>query len=182
MRIISGTARGLKLQSLSGEQTRPTLDNVKEAVFSMLFEYVRGASVLDLFAGSGALGIEALSRGASYADFVDINPASVSVVKANLEKARFSERSSVYTMSAKDYLLRAAKENKEYDLIFLDPPYSEGLYDEALCLILRDKLIKGGGLIVCEFDNGTDIDIKDFHLIKDKRYGRVCVNILEAPQ
>ncbi len=182
MRIISGTARGLKLQSLSGSQTRPTLDNVKEAIFSMLFEYVRGASVLDLFAGSGALGIEALSRGAAHADFVDINPASVAVVKANLEKARFLENSSVYTMSAKAYLEKAANNSTKYDLIFLDPPYSEGLLDEVLDLILREELIKDGGLVVCEFDNGTDIDIKDFHLIKDKRYGRVCVNILEAPK
>lgn len=182
MRIISGTARGLKLQSLSGSDTRPTLDNVKEAIFSMLFDYVRGARVLDLFAGSGALGIEALSRGAEHADFVDLNPAACKVIKENLTKSRFLDVSKLYTLEAKAYIERAKKDGKKYDLIFLDPPYSLGMLCEVLDCILKSGIIDKGGLVVCEFDNGTDIDIKDFLLVKDKKYGRVCVNILEAPQ
>lgn len=180
MRIISGVSRGLKLKSLEGSDTRPTLDNVKEAIFSMLFDKTRNAYVLDLFAGSGALGIEALSRGAKEAVFVDANPKACSVVKANLESARFTDRASVIKSDAADYLATAGKNGKSFDLIFLDPPYAMGLVDEALSLIGEYGILNKDGLIVCEFDNGTQIDIKSFQLVKDKRYGRVCVNILEA--
>ena len=177
MRIISGTARGLKLQSPEGLDTRPTLDNVKEAIFSMLFLKCRGARVLDLFAGSGALGIEALSRGAQSAVFVDANPKACSVIKANLEKARLSENADVFGMDAAKYLHR---EQEGFDIIFLDPPYALGLYDEVLELIYARKLLTPDGVIVCEFDNGINVDIKNYRLLKDKRYGRVCVSILEA--
>ena len=181
MRIISGSARGLKLKSLEGSDTRPTLDNVKEAIFSMLFDKTRDAGVLDLFAGSGALGIEALSRGAKEAVFVDANPKACAVVKANLESARMQERASVIRANALEYLATAQKSGKGFDIIFLDPPYALGLLNEALGLIWEFGLLKRGGVIVCEFDSGNKPDIKFFNLVKDKRYGRVCVNILEAP-
>ena len=180
MRIISGTARGLKLQSLEGPDTRPTLDNVKEAIFSMLFLGCRDARVLDLFAGSGALGLEALSRGAKEAVFVDANPKACSVIKANLEKSRLGSNASVFNTDAKKYLQQQGKNGCGFDIIFLDPPYALGLLDEVLNLISEHKLLNPQGLIVCEFDNGTIVDIQNYRLLKDKRYGRVCVNILEA--
>ena len=179
MRIISGTARGLKLQSLEGPDTRPTLDNVKEAIFSMLFYKCRGARVLDLFAGSGALGMEALSRGAKEAVFVDANPKACSVINANLEKSKLGTNAAVFNIDAKKYLQKAAKDGLAFDIIFLDPPYALGLLDEVLNYIEEHKLLNYEGLIVCEFDNGTNVDIKGYKLLKDKRYGRVCVNILE---
>ena len=180
MRIISGTARGLKLQSLEGPDTRPTLDNVKEAIFSMLFYKCRDARVLDLFAGSGALGLEALSRGAKEAVFVDANPKACSVIKANLEKSRLGSDAAVFNIDAKKYLQKAAGAGLKFDIIFLDPPYALGLLDEVLNFIDELKLLNPEGLVVCEFDNGTNVDTKSYKLLKDKRYGRVCVNILEA--
>ena len=180
MRIISGSLRGLKLKSLEGSDTRPTLDNVKEAIFSMLFDRVWDASVLDLFAGSGALGLEALSRGAKKAVFVDANPKACQIIRANIESARMQEKALLFKQDAKDYLKKAYENQESYDLIFLDPPYAMGLLDEVIELIERYKLLKDGGLIICEADSGTHIDIKSFNLLKDKKYGRVCVNILEA--
>jgi 16S rRNA (guanine(966)-N(2))-methyltransferase RsmD len=180
LRVISGTARGLRLKSLEGSDTRPTLDNVKEAIFSMLFTNCRDATVLDLFAGSGAMGIEALSRGAKEAVFADLNPKACAVVRENLEKARMADRARVVNTDAKKYLETAGKNGMKFDLIFLDPPYALGLLDDALKLISEYNLLSEGGLVVCEFDSGTKVDIQDFNLTKDKRYGRVCVNILEA--
>ena len=180
MRIISGLKRGLKLKSLEGSDTRPTLDNVKEAIFSMLFDKVTDAFVLDLFAGSGALGLEALSRGAGKSVFVDANPKACSVIKANIESAKMEGASLVVRSDAAEYLKKAKAENEKFDLIFLDPPYSKGLVEEALSLIEEYGILKENGLIICEFDSTEKPDIKSFNLVKDKKYGRVCVNILEA--
>ena len=180
MRIISGLKRGLKLKSLEGSDTRPTLDNVKEAIFSMLFDSVNDALVLDLFAGSGALGLEALSRGAKKAVFVDSNPKACSVVRANIESAGFTEAASVVKKDAMEFLAEAGRKGEKFSLIFLDPPYALELLDKVLDLISQSSILMDNGFIVCEFDNGTKPDIKSFNLVKDKRYGRVCVNILEA--
>ena len=178
MRVISGKARGLKLLSLEGADTRPTLDNVKEAVFSMIFDYCPDACVLDLFAGSGAMGIEALSRGAKEAVFVDINPKACSVVKANLEKSKLMDTAIVLTADYKAYLKSAHQSGKSFDIIFLDPPYALSFMDEVLNLIHEYGLLNKNGLIVCEFESGTDIDTKNYKLLKDKRYGRASVKVL----
>ena len=180
MRIISGKARGLKLQSLDGPDTRPTLDNVKEAIFSMLFDKCPDARVLDLFAGSGAMGIEALSRGAEYAVFADSNPKACAVVKANLDKARFTNDAKVFTVDAESFLKKLSTGNEKFDIIFLDPPYALGLMDKVIELISEYDLLAENGVIVCEYDNGTDVDIKGYVPVKNKRYGRVCVTILSA--
>lgn len=180
MRVISGTARGLKLTSLSGDATRPTLDNVKEAVFSMLFDRVVDAKVLDLFAGSGALGIEALSRGAASCIFADKSADAVKVVRDNLSKARMQMRAEVLGCDFRDALGRLANEGNKFDIIFLDPPYADGFLNEALHQIAALSLLEPGGVVVAEYDFGTMIDIQNYNLLKDKRYGRVCINILEA--
>ena len=180
MRVISGTARGLKLASLDGDATRPTLDNVKEAIFSMLFDKVRDARVLDLFAGSGALGIEALSRGASSCVFVDKNAKAVKVIEDNLSKSRTKEKAHVLCTDSFDALSRLDKDGREFDIIFLDPPYAEGLLDKALSDISSLSLLSEGGIIVAESDKGTPLDIQNYKLTKDKDYGRVCIRFLEA--
>jgi len=180
VRIISGLKRGLKLKSLEGSDTRPTLDNVKEAIFSMLFDKVRDAFVLDLFAGSGALGLEALSRGAKKTVFVDANSNACSVIRANVENAKMEDASVVVKSDAMAYLKKAKAENEKFNLIFLDPPYSKGLLEEALSLIEEYGILDKDGFIICEFDSTEKPDIKSFNLVKDKKYGRVCVNILEA--
>ena len=128
MRVISGTARGLRLESPDGQDTRPTLDNVKEAVFSMLFDRVRDAKVLDLFAGSGALGIEALSRGASHCIFSDKSQKSVSIVKTNVTKARLTDKAEIVKADYKEVLSDCTGKDKKFDIIFLDPPYAKDFW------------------------------------------------------
>ncbi len=180
MRIISGIAGGLKLQTLDGDDTRPTLDNVKEAIFSMLFLKCRDASVLDLFGGSGAMGIESLSRGSKSAVFVDCSAKACSVIKENLSRAKMTDRATVLNTDFARYLKQAGEKGLKFDLIFLDPPYASDFMDAALKAIYDYKLLAEGGYIICEFDSTANVDIKNYTLLKDKRYGRVCVNILEA--
>lgn len=180
MRVISGTARGLRLTALDGEATRPTLDNVKEAVFSMLFDRVRDAKVLDLFAGSGALGIEALSRGAERCTFCDKSSKAAGIIRTNVSKARMEQKAEVLCQDFHTALSQLASQGRCFDIIFLDPPYADGLLSKALQEIVSLSLLSPDGVVVAEFDNGTMPDIQNYNLLKDKKYGRVCINILEA--
>ena len=180
MRVISGTARGLKLESPKGENTRPTLDFVKEAIFSMLFDKVRNARSLDLFSGSGALGIEALSRGSDFCVFCDKNRDSEKVIRQNLEKARMNDKSLVLCTDFKDALKILSENGERFDLVFLDPPYAGGFLDEALEMLRSLPLLNEGATVVCESDFGVEFNIQSYNLIKNKKYGRVCISILEA--
>ena len=178
MRVIAGFARGQKLVSPSGEDTRPTLDRVKEAVFSMLLPYLFDATVLDLFSGSGALGIESLSRGAAEAVFIDNSSASVECIRANLRNTRLSDSSEVLFTDFASYLKQT---DKNFDIIFLDPPYNSGLYAIALDLIAKHDLIKEEGLIVAEWDYecGFKENLQNYEIIKEKKYGRVGITLLK---
>ena len=120
MRVISGTARGTKLKTIENISTRPTLDRVKEALFNILQDKLKDSVVLDLFAGSGALGIEALSRGAKKAYFCDKNPEAIKVIKDNLNKTRFIDKAIIFNC---DYINAIRKINEELSIVFLDPPY-----------------------------------------------------------
>jgi len=130
VRVISGTAGGRKLRTLKGAETRPTSDRVREALFSSIAELVDGATVLDLYAGSGALGIEALSRGASHATFVERNSAAVKVIEWNLEELGLKPRAAVIQAEAAVFVRGPSV--KSYDLVLIDPPYSLGLPSEVL--------------------------------------------------
>lgn len=177
MRVISGSRRGKKLVSPRSDDVRPTLDRVKESVFNMLAFSVSDASVLDLFAGSGALGIEALSRGARNAVFVDKSNASLEIVKENLCLTSFMEKAECFCMEFDKYLMAC---DKAFDLIFLDPPYADGLLDEALRLIHKQNLLSDGGYIICESD-GEPCFVPDdalFKIHRSKRYGRVQILLL----
>ncbi len=182
MRVISGSARGLKLASLEGENTRPTLDRVKEALFSMLTPYLASARVLDLFAGSGALGIEALSRGAESAVFVDNFPEALDVVKKNVSRASFIGRSKFSSLSALDFLRRT---DEVFDILFLDPPYSSELYIEVLKTVAQRSLLSPGGVVSVEWDSKLERPNipQEFEIIRDRRYGRVMLTLasLSAP-
>ena len=145
MRVISGTARGRKLVSPEGNQVRPTLDRVKEAVFNMLAFSVQDASVLDLFAGSGGLGVEALSRGAARAVFVDASEASLRVVRENLALTRLEEKAACV---CSDFLTYLSGQRESFDLIFLDPPYAGGYLEPALLKIREKRLLAQNGLVV----------------------------------
>lgn len=172
MRVITGTARGCRLQTLEGEDTRPTAERVKEGLFSAIQFDIEGRRVLDLFAGSGQLGIEALSRGASGCVFVDKNPAAVEVIRRNLREAGLSACTQVLAQDAASYLLRP---HDRFDLIFLDPPYASGLLEPAM--EQAAAVLNPGGLMVCECDGGQSWpeQVGGCRLDRRYRYGRVHI-------
>jgi len=176
LRIVSGSARGTKLVCPEGLSVRPTHDRVKEALFSMLNTKPVGAHVLDLFAGSGALGLEALSRGAEHAVFVDVAASSLSAARANAEKAHLSNRASFFQT---DYVHFLENTEDRFDIIFMDPPYFEGFLLPALQIIAERKLLREDGLIYCETDASWNTPFSaPFSVIRDKKYGRARVLLL----
>lgn len=178
MRVISGNARGKKLVSLEGTNTRPTLDRVKEALFNIIQFDIQGKKILDLFAGSGALGIEAISRGAESATFCDNSMDAIEVIKTNIENTKCTDKSEVLK---KDYLLALnylAKNNKKFDIIFLDPPYKTDFATKAIEKILQLDLLSKEGIIILETDDANKEETikKENIQIFDKRiYGRVIL-------
>ncbi len=169
MRVITGSARGRKLVAPEGLQTRPTSDMAKEALFSIIQFEVEGAVVLDLFAGSGQLGIEALSRGARSAAFVDNSKEAQKAVTINLEQTGFKPSAKVFMTDALSFL-RSAKET--FDIALLDPPYNMGLIEEVLPL-LSEKM-SDGGIIICETERDEKLPelAGRFKKVKEYRYGK----------
>ena len=169
MRVISGTVRGKRLKEPSDYSIRPTTDMVKEALFNIIQFDIEGRRVLDLFAGTGQLGIECLSRGAASVTFVDRSKESVAIVKQNLKTCGFEAR--VVQTDSIGFLSRADK----YDIILLDPPYATNLLDKALEIINSVDILSEGGIIVCE--NGREKSMPDMNLPYFKRkeynYGKV---------
>lgn len=173
MRVIAGDCRGKRLKTLEGLDVRPTTDRVKEALFSVLQFDLPGACFLDLFAGSGQNGIEALSRGARYAYFVDQNRQAVNIICENLQLVGKETQAKVTFSDAKSFLL---KTTERFDVAFLDPPYHQGLLDEVLP-ILAEKMTDNG-LIVCEHENNETIpeSFCDFYLKKRYQYGKLMLS------
>lgn len=172
MRIITGSARGAVLTTLEGENTRPTGERAKEALFSMIQFDIEGRRALDLFAGSGQLGLEAVSRGAVSCVFIDEAREAVEIILANAKKAKLFDKCRISTGSYKSYLKNAAGK-EEFDLIFLDPPYASDYIADSLEMIADGGLLRAGGRIVCESDNGTaPVKKKD---IKSEEYNNTKV-------
>ncbi|MBR6676026.1 MAG: 16S rRNA (guanine(966)-N(2))-methyltransferase RsmD [Clostridia bacterium] len=171
MRIITGSARGIALDTLEGENTRPTGERAKEALFSMIQFDIEGRRCLDLFAGSGQLGLEALSRGAAHCIFIDEAREAVDIVLANAKKTKLFDKCRISSGNSITFLKNAAGKEK-FDLIFLDPPYDSSYVAEALALIDEGELLRAGGRIVCETDNGQapvkkkDIKSEEYHSAK----------------
>ena len=177
MRIISGTARGLTLNTLEGDSTRPTRDMVREALFSMLLNKIPGCVFLDLFAGSGAIGIEALSRGASFCNFVDINPKAVYIIKENIKKAKFENNSQVYNT---DYKKAISKfDSNMFDIIYVDPPYNKEIGIDAINIISDKEILKSDGIIILETDTNEIVPdiIGKYEKFNYKRYGRNILSL-----
>lgn len=177
MRVISGSRRGAKLVSFEGDKIRPTTDRVKESIFNLIQMYIPNAKVLDLFAGSGALGIEAMSRGASEAVFVDLDKASVDVVLKNLSNLRFNENVRVFNLSYSEFF----KLNSEcFDVIFLDPPYNRGFIEPVLKDIVDNGRLSEDGIIMLESD-GTDMhdEFEGLAVLKQKKYGRSYITVYQ---
>ena len=173
MRVISGAARGRKLNQPSGHKIRPTSDRVKESVFTIVQFDIEGRRVLDLFAGTGQYGIEALSRGAGSVVFVDTSADSVKLVKENLKLTGLSENASVYGRDALRYL----EDSEKFDLIFIDPPYDTKLADKALDKIAEFDKLNINGIIICELnaDKPSPQVVFPYALQKEYKYGGVKV-------
>ncbi len=150
MRVISGTARGRRIQAPRGRQTRPTSDYLREVLFNLLAQEVSGRTFLDLYAGTGAVGIEALSRGATRAVFVERDRSALVTLRRNLEASGFLDRSEVVPMEVLRYLRRAASASRRFDLIFLDPPYQRVDAAAALSLIASTGLLAPAGVAALE--------------------------------
>ena len=176
MRVITGTARGVVLKTPEGELTRPTADRVKEALFSVIQFDIPAAKVLDLFGGTGQLGIEALSRGARSAVFVDHQDKAVALIKENLRRTKFLEQGRVVRSDYLDYLKRC---RESFDIIFLDPPYAEVFLENALKCITQIDILQSGGIIVTERPVGKDLpyEFPGFTRSKDYKYGKTLITL-----
>ena len=180
MRIISGTLRGKKLHPLKGKNIRPTSDRTREAIFNIIADRTPGAIVLDLFAGSGALGIEALSRGAEMATFIDIAPAAISLLKKNLRSCRLEERARIFPWDIERNLNCLQSHGAQYNLIFLDPPYHKGLALPALTHLKKNQTMAPGATLVLEHGSIDErpTPLADFELLDQRRYGKTLVSFL----
>ena len=182
MRIITGKAKGIRLETLPGDATRPTSERVKEAIFSSLQFDLEGRRALDLFAGSGQLGLEALSRGALSCTFIDAAPEAIAQVKENAKKTGFFSSCKYLISDYRSYLRKAGK-GEGFTLIFIDPPYALDAVADAVSRILAAKLAKPGCLLVCESGSpdlltklGTAAD--KFDVQKEARYGITYITLL----
>lgn len=180
MRIISGQARGTKLNTLEGKQTRPTLDRVKESVFNIIQNDLEGTIFLDLFSGSGAIGLEALSRGAEKAILCDKSREAIEIIKTNIEKTHFKEKVEIYNVDFEKCL----KDIKnKVDLIYIDPPYQTDYIFKALQILEESKIIKEDTKIILETDDEErilkQIEKLDFKVIDERKYGIAYIIFLK---
>ena len=179
MKIISGKYKGRNILGHDLQGTRPTMERVKESLFAIIQNNIEESIVLDLFSGSGNLGIEALSQGAKYAYLVDSNKKATNVIKNNIDNIGIKD-CEVLTMDYKKALDYLFDKNIKLDLIFLDPPYKTNFIEESINLIDRYNLLSDDGLIICENDNlDRIIYTENYKSIKDKKYGDIWVVILK---
>ena len=176
MRVITGTAKGRKLFSLEGDATRPTSEIVKESIFNIIQFDIEGRLVLDLFAGTGQLGIEALSRGAKQAVFVDSSAKAIKVISQNLESTKLTDQAMAVVSDYARYLESC---RIKFDLIFIDPPYGSDFAEKALTLISSFDILSCGGIIVCETDALRELPElpQPYHIGRQYRYGRKKVTL-----
>jgi 16S rRNA (guanine(966)-N(2))-methyltransferase RsmD len=183
MRVISGSAKGHKLQSVPGDTTRPITDRAKEALFSILGDWVEGARVLDLFGGTGAVGIEALSRGAEHATILDRNRRAVETIHANLTHCKLEEYATVELTDSFTFLKKYSGE--PFDLIFIAPPQYQGFWRDALILVdERPDLLYEDGLVVVQIHPREEIplDLKTLREFDRRTYGSVLLLFYEAAE
>lgn len=174
MRVITGSARGMRLQTLEGQDVRPTTDKVKESIFNIVQFDIEGRNILDLFAGSGQMGIEALSRGAAHATFVDRNPKAIQVVEKNLAHTKLQGQATVRQEDAKSFLL---KTRETFDVAFLDPPYGKGIPEAVLPSLIPH--MSDYGIVVVETSSEETLpeDVDTFVVSKTYRYGKIQLTL-----
>ncbi len=174
MRVITGSARGRRLRTLEGNDVRPTTDKIKEAVFSSIQFEIEGSRVLDLFSGSGQLGIEALSRGADSAVFVDLNPHAIDIIKENLKVTNLNGLARVVRSDSFSFI---ASTDERFDIAFLDPPYRDGILEKSLSAVTG--IMNDGGIIICErpIDISLPETIFGFKGKKQLKFGKILVSV-----
>ena len=176
MRIISGTAKGTKLYTLEGKNTRPTLDRVKESLFNIIQEKIKNATILDLFSGSGALALESLSRGAKYSYLCDNSINAIKIIQQNIEKTHFKEKTKLFKCNYQK-IIKLLPEH-EIDIAFIDPPYELNLVANSVKLLLENNILKTDGIIVVETDR-LEREISQIEKIQNikiydlRKYGRI---------
>lgn len=176
MRVITGKARGVQLKTPEGMLTRPTTDRVKEALFSIINFDIPGAKVLDLFGGTGQLGIEALSRGAKSAVFVDAREEACKLIRENLKRTKLEQDAKVVRSDYLDYLERC---REKFSVIFLDPPYAEVFLENALNRITEIDILQSDGIIVTERPLGKELpwELEDYTRSRDYKYGKTLLTL-----
>ena len=181
MRIISGKARGTKLYTLDGTATRPTLDRVKESLFNIIQNDLEDSTVLDLFSGSGALGLEFLSRGAKRAVLCDSSKDAIKIIKQNVQKTHFEEKVEVYNMEFTKLVERL--QNQKFDIIYIDPPYATDFIKISLEKIIEYELVNENTKIIVETDDETrilnQIEKMDVEITDKRKYGRATIIFLK---
>jgi len=178
MRIISGEYKGIKLETLQGEETRPTTDRVKEGIFNAIQFDLQSAKILDLFAGSGQMGIEALSRGATHCTFIERESKAIEIIEKNIKKIEAEDKVKVVLSGALSYLKKNVNTSEKYSIVFLDPPYNTNLLSKAL-VNLSERLLPEAK-VICEYEKGKFIPaqiITNLSLYKTYNYGKIEVAI-----
>ena len=173
MRVIAGIARSVPLITPRGLETRPTSDQIKETLFNMLQGYIEGSNFLDLYAGSGQIGIEALSRGAEFAAFVEKSDEAVKCIKANVDKTKFNDKSMILKLEVLSGIRALELEKKRFDIVFLDPPYNQGLEQGILTALVGSAILNDEVIIIVEASKNTDFSFVDYlglKIVKDKIY------------
>lgn len=181
MRVISGSARGRKLKAPEGMTTRPTTDRIKESLFNIIAADLYECRFLDLFSGSGSMGIEAISRGAKKAVFVDNNRNSVSVINENIKATRFEERAEVMCCDVSNAIARLGSLGEKFDIIFMDPPYNKGFIESTLTYIVKANILADDGYIIAEQSQEDKIpEVKDLEVFRVKDYKITKMTFLSA--
>ena len=182
MRIITGRAKGIRLKTLEGDATRPTAERVKEAVFSMIQFDMEGREVLDLFAGSGQMGLEAVSRGAEHAVLVDKSSDAIRIIEENAIKTKLAPDCTIKQADATEYIRR--NRGKKFDIVFLDPPYASGLYAPILIALSEADMLKPSSMVICEGDTEDLLEkhtaLGEYYRVKKtSKYSKTVITILE---
>jgi len=178
MRFISGKYKGRIIEGYTIDGTRPTMDRVKESLFAMIQIHLKNSNVLDLFAGSGSLGLESLSNGARRCTFVDLNKISIKTIKKTIKNVKITENYELIKDNYKEALKTLEAKKEKFDIIFLDPPYNLNLISDSLNEIKKYDLLKESGIVICEFEE-EKINIQDYNIYKEKKYGKTNILILK---
>ena len=175
MRVIAGEAGGIRLKSIDTKDVRPTLDKVKEAVFSMILPYFPFDKGLDLYAGFGTLGLEAVSRGTAELTFVEKNRRYAEIIKGNIQKCKFEERCEVKVEDVFRYVQTC---QSKHDIVFLDPPYNKNLVNKTLQALINNELLKKGAFIIVEHHRDEKIEeFQEFKTLKDRNYNETVIKV-----